>query len=585
MSSPMIGADTDMWWHIKYGEHFVLDKTWFIDHSQFSWIPTSADWPYVSWIGSSLIYGLFKVVSLQGMFILPLAGLLILLALYILHLKRQDVPLDELTIATFFFAMITSFNQLARPVIFSNIFFVLCLFIYFSSRYSRSPKTYYRFLPLIFLVWVNTHGSFVMGLAFLTLACCLDAVSGLFANLHSNAPDRLKTRSLAIALLFSYGVLIINPYGFRYLLSVINHLLFASHLEGQPILITEYLSIWSRLAPTTMSLRPMQAGYTSIAMLASLLLFSAYSYSKTKVIPFTILGLNILFFIAGMSVSRSLVFFCLVWLFSLAQLLSLSKDIIPRKKINISAAVLTIFFSLNACYLTLSYSPMLSWFGPAIYDEYPVKEVEYMLEHKLPAPVLNDYLSGGYLIWAAYPKYKVFIDSRGGLYPSSVYQDSFALEATKTPKDLRAILEKYPAKTIFMNIGQMNIIDSLMRMPEWKIVYFDRNAAIFVRDSEKALLNNLQGSTDLGPDRFSSVDNPFILLRLFDIYNKLNSTASIKIIKEIYERNVRQSYIMKERDLKAMGRVIDAHEKLLSKSSPSGDLTVKHLPHYQWAHS
>jgi hypothetical protein len=566
ISTPMVAADYDMWWHIKYGEIFVLNQTWFIDHSQFSWVPASADWPYVTWIGSSLIYGLFKIVSLQGMYILPLVGLLTVGALYFLHLKRQKVPVDELAIATFFFTMIVSFSQLVRPTIFSNIFFALCLLIYFSSRYSPSSKTYYRFLPFIFLLWVNTHGSFLMGLAFLTLACCLDAASNFLSKQHSNAEDRSKTRSLAIALLFSYGVLIINPYGFRYLFAIVDHLLFASHLEGQSGLITEYMSLWSRLDPTKITLRPMQAGYTSIAMMASLLLFSAYSYSKTKVIPVTILGLNILFFLSGMAVSRALVFFCLVWLFSFAQLISLSKDIIPRRKVNVSAAALTILFSLNAFYLMFSYSPMLSWFGPALYAEYPIKEVEFLLEHKLPAPLLNDYLSGGYLIWAAYPKYKVFIDSRGGPYLGSTYMDSFAIEKAKTPDDLRPLLNKYPAKTIFMNWGQMNVIDALLRMPEWKLVYFDKAAAIFVHESESALIRNLLTSTDMGPGRFSMVENPDKLISLFHMYSNLKSPAAMAKIEEIYARNVRSTYLMKRNDIKSMESIIKAYEKLPSKS-------------------
>ena len=555
MITPMVAADYDMWWHIKYGEHFVQNKTWLIDHSQFSWVPAAADWPYVTWIGSSLIYLLFNLVTLQGIYILPFGGLLIILALFLLHLRRQDVPFDELSIAAFFLSAISFFDQIVRPTIFSNILFAFCLFIYFSSRYSRSGKTYYYLLPFVFLIWVNTHGSFVIGLAFLTLACCLDGFSG-FLKSHTNAKDKANNRGLAIAIFFSCLVLVINPYGFKYLFSIIDHLFFATNNQG-PTIISEYLSIWQWLNPEREALRPMQAGWTAIAMMASLLLFSAYCYLKNRINPINIIGLNIFFFLFGMSLIRALVFFCLVWLFSFVQLISLTKGSIPLKKIRILAIALIIFFSLNTYYLMLSYSPMLSWFGPAIYDEYPVTEVDYLLEHKLPQPVLNDYLSGGYLIWAAYPDYKVFIDSRGGPYINSSYWYSFVVEDAKSPKDVRAVLDRYPAKTIFINQGQTKTLDTLLSLPEWQLVYFGKTAVIFVHTSENALITKLRSSTDLGPGRFAVVNNPITLIRLFNIYSKLKQPVSMKAIMEIYKHNVRSVYLTKESDIKSMSLLID----------------------------
>ena len=55
---------------------------------------------------------------------------------------------------------------------------------------------------------------------------------------------------------------------------------------------------------------------------------------------------------------------------------------------------------------------------------------------KLPPPLFNDYVSGGYMMWAMYPEYKVFIDSRGKPYDMThVWEDYNELMANPTKEN------------------------------------------------------------------------------------------------------------------------------------------------------
>ena len=57
---------------------------------------------------------------------------------------------------------------------------------------------------------------------------------------------------------------------------------------------------------------------------------------------------------------------------------------------------------------------------------------------KLPPPLFNDYVSGGYMMWAMYPEYKVFIDSRGKPYDiTHVWDDYKELMENPTKENIR----------------------------------------------------------------------------------------------------------------------------------------------------
>jgi len=59
-----------------------------------------------------------------------------------------------------------------------------------------------------------------------------------------------------------------------------------------------------------------------------------------------------------------------------------------------------------------------------IADNYPVGAIEYLREHPVPGPMLNEHSWGGYLIRALGPGHKVFIDGREDAYePAGVFAD------------------------------------------------------------------------------------------------------------------------------------------------------------------
>jgi hypothetical protein len=92
--------------------------------------------------------------------------------------------------------------------------------------------------------------------------------------------------------------------------------------------------------------------------------------------------------------------------------------------------------------------------------------------------MLNDYGFGGYLIWAA-PEHPVFVDGRGDVYEWSGLLAEYA-NWEKGQSAPGALLQKYNIGFCLLN--RLSPMAGVMpRLHEWKAIYSDNNAVIYVR--------------------------------------------------------------------------------------------------------
>lgn len=210
----------------------------------------------------------------------------------------------------------------------------------------------------------------------------------------------------------------------------------------------------------------------------------------------------------------------------------------------------TLLVSGMIVYETAIYNIYDSWFGSRIANFLPAAESKFAVQHQLPGPVFNDYLSGGYLIWARnIPRY-VFIDSRYGPYESTgVWKDYLALLADG---HLRLLDSKYKCNTAIINtFNNYRLTDMFLESPEWALIYFNLAGAVFVRKS--CLNGSLQNGwqADMRPERFKDISNPRILITAFFLYCRFHP-RSAPYLFAYYEDNVRNYYRHKPADLRRM---------------------------------
>jgi hypothetical protein len=108
----------------------------------------------------------------------------------------------------------------------------------------------------------------------------------------------------------------------------------------------------------------------------------------------------------------------------------------------------------------------------------PVKAVDYIHRTGLSGNMLNEYVFGGYLIWAA-PDHPVFVDGRADVYDWTGVLGEFANWAT-LQSDPKALLTRYQINFCLLS-RESPMSRVLPLLPGWKLAYSDEFSVVFVR--------------------------------------------------------------------------------------------------------
>jgi hypothetical protein len=212
-----------------------------------------------------------------------------------------------------------------------------------------------------------------------------------------------------------------------------------------------------------------------------------------------------------------------------------------------------IFFFVSISWFTVRYCTDSRWFGSGLDNFVPAKEVAFLKKYHLEGQIFNDYVIGGYLVWDLFPDYKVFIDPRGGLYGNQVFPDY--MEFTKkhvTIEDIHQFTQKYPFKIAIIHYRHIALIFDFLRAgDEWRLLYFEKNAAILIHKSLLPAVQSEMGNVNLSPLRFKYVRNPEILLNVFNFYVHLNPQAG-RYIFYVFKNNVSDYYKPKPEIMRMM---------------------------------
>ncbi|MCZ7582483.1 MAG: hypothetical protein M5R36_03640 [Deltaproteobacteria bacterium] len=109
----------------------------------------------------------------------------------------------------------------------------------------------------------------------------------------------------------------------------------------------------------------------------------------------------------------------------------------------------------------------------------PVRATEFINRHGLRGEMFNDYNFGGYLLWKSEPRRKVFVDGRLEVYGPGGQLDHYLRVSNGAP-GWRQILDRYGVDWCVVRADRP-IAKQLDESGIWEMVYFDYNAAIFLR--------------------------------------------------------------------------------------------------------
>ncbi|MDI6743123.1 MAG: hypothetical protein QMD11_10360, partial [Smithella sp.] len=451
-----------------------------------------------------------------------------------------------------------------KPELFSVLLFCWTAFIFFYVKTTRRKHFFYLY-PLLFVFWVNLHGAFVVGLIFLAMVFIGELMNRIFFPRESFTYKELG--HLGVAIILCLVATLLNPYGVNYLLSTYEGITSDIYAEVNKKYILAYASLWPYL-----KIRGFE--YFSISLTAlittlmflSLLILFIYDFTRKRTVDFALLITSTALFWKGMETARATYFFIILFFFIFFYLLVYRlKWSHFINKATFFSLLIFVFFMASVSYLNFRLTTDNKWFGQGIDNFAPVKEVEFLNKYKMNGRVFNDYVIGGYLMWNLYPEYKVFIDPRCSPYVRKVMPDymEFTTKAVSS-EDIRRFREKYPFDIVMLHYRQMALIFDFLKAEgdEWRLLYFEKNAAILIHKSLLPIIQTEAGNVNLGPLRFKNVKNPEILMNVFNFYVYLDPRAG-RYIYDIFEKNISDSYKFKPQILAAMDIEIKNKEKAL----------------------
>ncbi len=554
----LTGRDYDVWWHIALGKYYLQNHTMRIDHAIFSWTGATSDWHYNTWLGSTIFYLAHSAAGNFGFWLIRSFVLIGLFALFYAYVKAVKVSFNApIIVLTFLIGIQLSCNAtIFRPELFSLLLIGAYLFIYFYSKAFK--KNIFWLFPLLMVFWVNLHGGFILGLIIISLIVACESTDYLLLK-KTPFPKNLLI-SLWIAVALSYVATLVNPYGWDYHRTIWETTMNATYNEYSKQ-VMHYMPLWQFLSFENIinfNYKFFNTAWIMIIIMILLIFTCIYTYAKKKILDITIIILNLVFFIWGMNVQRMSIIFPLTASFSFIYLLFRIGEewhSRVRRMLVPFALVLFIAFSVQIFITTMFYRNTFSWFGTGVDQTVPIEECAFIKKWKIPGPFFNDYLTGGYLIWALLPDYKVFIDSRFGPYWKKIVPDYFKLmlDNQLTPEKLKSFHDQYPFKFMVIHLIETEkIINFLVAgQGDWRLLYFGNNAAIVVHKSIIPYFGEISKTIDLNPSRHKDLQNPIILAKLFQLYIWRNPQEA-DVIMNIYEKNVRDLYPLKEQEVEWM---------------------------------
>ncbi|HLY62073.1 MAG TPA: hypothetical protein VKV95_15135 [Terriglobia bacterium] len=460
MAGKLFG-EGDTWWHLTYGQSILATHTW-PRVEIYSFTAHGVSVIAYEWGGEVIMALAYRLGSLRG-----LAALLVLLAISFVLLMfyyawlRCRNPLAA-AVAAAMLTPVASACFTMRPQLLGYTFFLVTLI--FLERYKQGLTKSLWLLPLLFLVWVNTHPSETLGLFALGLYWACGLVSFKWGPLVAERFPAGRRRHLLLVSLACAVVIMVTPYGPSLAAYPFEFILGRSY-------VTWAFTEWGPLdfsAPF---------GWMFLAIIL-LMLVSQWSSPASFPIEAVILLL------AGTAEAsrhaRFVIFFAVVSAPVLASLLSKWLPTYrPDEDHPIANAVL-----VGAVILGLvAFFPSRLRLQQTLEDTFPVGAVDYIRQHDSLNHMFNDETWGGFLMLSIGPTHQVFMDGRDEIYTYNGVIEDYIRIVQAQPGALD-LFRKYGINGCLIRrtapLGKL-----LSGNPEWKQVYCDDLSVIFDRVEQR----------------------------------------------------------------------------------------------------
>ena len=444
-------ADNDLWGHVLFGRQ-ILESGALPSSNGYAY--TAPDHPWINHeiLAECVFAWLYDHLGSAGLLFFKIAvGMLTILIMKQTAERRGAEPLGW-GLALGLSASIMSWGFLIRPQLFTFLAVALLWDRLHADAAGRGASCLAT-LPLLFVVWINTHGGSIAGLAIFAAYLVLEGVRR----------DSRERRWLVLSFLLCAAALFANPYGYRLPAFLAHDLTRVRQIsEWSPIPLFDGSHLRFKLAVTlclvgaiTNRGRPFwESGIIALGAIA------AFRHERHAPL-FAILAAPLL----ARTVS------------DLLQALHASLDRSGRQPafVMLLGAMLAIaawqLWQVGAVYRGLYCQIFVS---PRVF---PVDAVRFISRNHLRGNLLLPFDWGEYAIWHLYPRCRVSVDGRyTTAYPDAVLDQSNRL-LVAGPGWERSLHDA----SIALIDRRQPIARLMFDRPDWQYVYSDATALVFVR--------------------------------------------------------------------------------------------------------
>lgn len=210
-SVPSTFADPDIWWHLRDAE-ILVHTHHFITHDTFSFTAAGAAWMNHEWLGELPFYAAWRLGGDTAVHALTLLLVqIIMFGIFGLAYARSR----QLTLSVFLSVAGTLLATVSfgpRTLLFGWLLLLVELALLQLS--APRPRALWL-LPPLFALWVNTHGSWSIGLVVYAVFVLGSALPVETTFLTSDALGFRDLRRRVTIAALSVAALFCNPYGWR----------------------------------------------------------------------------------------------------------------------------------------------------------------------------------------------------------------------------------------------------------------------------------------------------------------------------------------------------------------------------------
>lgn len=465
----------DDWWHLKTGEwiwhHMAVPHVDF-----FSYTFHGAEWIDYEWLFQAAIYPIYQLGGFGGLIVFK--AIVILLTFLVLFFTCREVDGEKkwFSIIILFIALqVARGGFLVRPQIFSLLFLALYLYLLVLHRGERITTRQLIVLLLpIHVLWVNIHGSFLLGI-FLVGAYALGRFVPLALSHHRDLKPAFQDRrfqGFLFLCLFLILASLVNPYTYRIFLIPFETAGSQETLRG----IAEWVP-------------SMDPRFLGVLMVDPLMWFRAFFLIGA--ISFLIWRENLrrvedlLIFAFFSYMAFKHVRFCGAFAIAAAPIIvhnlsQLRWQVREWKWLRLLPLLIIIAFSVNDVRALIRIDRL----GLGVWWNYPETTVRFLKEHGVKGKIFNTYGYGGYIIWHLWPNIPVFIDGRA----VTIYDQDFFWLSGLVYQNWEAwekVVDRYGVEIVLVKDdrekGYSPLFYWLDEDEDWRLVAFDDNSNLYLK--------------------------------------------------------------------------------------------------------